>query len=150
MGPYKGALLGGNARNGGRIFYSHQTAQCLRCHSFHDQGGSAGPRLNGVAARLTRDQLLEALVNPSARIAPGFGIVTLELKNGKKMGGTLLEEKATTLLVKGGNKPDTLINKSDIAKRTDAASSMPPMRLLLTKREIRDLVAFLSTLKDED
>jgi quinoprotein glucose dehydrogenase len=150
MGPYKGALLGGNPRNGGRLFYSHQTAQCLRCHSFHDQGGSAGPRLNGVAARLTRDQLLEALVNPSARIAPGFGIVTLELKNGKKMGGTLLEEKATTLLVKGGNKPDTLINKSDIAKRTDAASSMPPMRLLLTKREIRDLVAFLSTLKDED
>lgn len=150
MGPYKGALLGGNARNGGRIFYSHQTAQCLRCHAFHDQGGSAGPRLNGIATRLTREQLLEALVNPSAGIAPGFGIVTLELKNGRKMGGTLLEEKTNTLLVKGGNKPDTLINKSDIATRTDAPSSMPPMRLLLTKREIRDLVAFLSTLKDND
>ena len=30
----------------------------MRCHAFNDFGGNAGPRLNGVAARLTPDELL--------------------------------------------------------------------------------------------
>jgi len=145
---YAGALLGGDADRGRRIFFSHQTAQCLRCHSFDDMGGTAGPRLNGVASRLTRQQILEALVNPSARLAPGFGTTTLELKSGKKINGILQSDKEKELSVKVGDKPDTVIRKDQIVKRTDAGSSMPPMRLLLTKKEIRDVVSFLSTLKD--
>ncbi len=49
----------------------------MRCHSYDDMGGNAGPRLNGVASRITRPQILEALIKPSARLAPGFGVVTL-------------------------------------------------------------------------
>jgi quinoprotein glucose dehydrogenase len=147
---YAGALLGGDADRGRRIFFSHQTAQCLRCHSYDDMGGTAGPRLNGVAKRLTRQQLLEALVNPSARLAPGFGNVTLELKNGKKVNGILQGEKDQDLSVKVGDKPDTLIRKDQITKRTNAASSMPPMPYLLTKKEIRDVVSFLATLQGEE
>lgn len=147
---YKGSLLGGDADRGRNIFFAHQTAQCLRCHSYDDMGGTAGPRLNGVAKRLTREQILEALVNPSARLAPGFGNVTLELKNGKKVSGILQGEKATELAVKVGDKPDTVIRKDQVVKRTDAASSMPPMPFLLNKKEIRDLVSFLSTLKEEN
>jgi putative heme-binding domain-containing protein len=144
---YDGALLGGDTNRGERIFFSHQTAQCLRCHSFDDMGGTAGPRLNGVASRLTRPQILEALINPSARLAPGFGTVTLELKNGEKVNGILQGENDKEITVKVGDKPDAQIRKDQIAKRTDGASSMPPMRLLLTKKEIRDVVSFLSTLK---
>jgi quinoprotein glucose dehydrogenase len=145
---YAGALLGGDADRGRRIFFNHQTAQCLRCHSFDDMGGTAGPRLNGVAKRLTRQQLLEALVNPSARLAPGFGNVSLELKNGKKISGILQGEKDQELTIKVGDKPDTLIRKDQVVKRTNAMSSMPPMPYLLTKKEIRDVVSFLATLKD--
>ncbi|MEN9883302.1 MAG: hypothetical protein RLZZ420_519, partial [Bacteroidota bacterium] len=101
---FAGAISGGDVRKGNRIFWNHQTAQCIRCHAYDDAGGNAGPRLNGVADRLTKEQLLEALIEPSARIAPGFG------------------------------KPP---------------SSMPPMHLLLNKRELRDVLAFLQTLKDE-
>ena len=63
---FKGSLIGGEPDLGRRIFFRHQTAQCIRCHSYDDLGGDAGPRLNGVASRLTREQLLEALINPSA------------------------------------------------------------------------------------
>ena len=147
---YEGALAGGDEEKGRRIFFRHQSAQCMRCHAFNDFGGNAGPRLNGVAARLTKQQILESLITPSARLAPGFGNVTLELKGGKKVSGILQEEKSTGLLVKAGDKADTLIRKEDIVKRINAGSSMPPMNLLLTKREIRDLVSFLSTLKEDN
>jgi putative heme-binding domain-containing protein len=145
---YKGSLLGGEPDLGRRIFFRHQTAQCIRCHSYDDLGGNAGPRLNGVASRLTREQLLEALVNPSARLAPGFGTVNLTLKNGKTVSGILQGETTTEVMVKVGDQPDTAVRKDQIAKRVNSPSSMPEMKYLLTKREIRDVVSFLATLKD--
>jgi putative heme-binding domain-containing protein len=92
--------------------------------------------------------LLEALIEPSARLAPGYGMVTVEVSKGKKISGILLEEKDSVLKIKIGNKPDTVVHKKDIVKRNAAASSMPPMGLLLTKKEIRDVVSFISTMKD--
>ena len=146
---YKGSLLGGEPDLGRRVFFRHQTAQCIRCHAYNDQGGNAGPRLNGVANRLTREQLLEALINPSARLAPGFGTVNLTLKDGKTVSGILQGETAADVSVKVGDQPDMTIRKDQIAKRTNSPSSMPEMKYLLTKREIRDVVSFLSTLKDD-
>jgi putative membrane-bound dehydrogenase-like protein len=87
LAAYSGSLYGGDPERGGYILYANESAQCLRCHSFGDVGGTAGPRLNGVGSRLTREQILEALVKPSARLAPGFGVVTLELKDGKSVSG---------------------------------------------------------------
>jgi putative heme-binding domain-containing protein len=148
MGAYAGTLLGGDRDKGVRIFYQHQAAQCIRCHALGDYGGNAGPQLDGVAGRITREQILEALVNPSARLAPGFGTVKLDLKNGRQVSGILQGEDAKSIKVKIGDKPDTTVLKNDVETRTNATSSMPPMRYILTKREIRDVVAFLSTLKE--
>ncbi len=145
---YAGALMGGDPNRGGEIFWSHPTAQCIRCHSFNDYGGTAGPRLNGVANRLTPDQMMEALILPSARIAPGFGIVTLELKNTKKINGILQKEQPDGYLMKVADKSDTLIKKRDVANKINSPSSMPPMHMLLNKKEIRDVVSFLKTLKE--
>ncbi|KAA5541632.1 HEAT repeat domain-containing protein [Adhaeribacter rhizoryzae] len=147
---FKGTLFGGEADLGRRIFFRHQTAQCIRCHSYDDLGGNAGPRLNGVASRLSREQLLEALINPSARLAPGFGMVNLTLKNGKTVSGVLQGETDTELTVKVGDQPNTVVRKDQVAKRTNAPSSMPNMQYLLTKREIRDVVSFLATLQENN
>jgi quinoprotein glucose dehydrogenase len=146
---YAGSLLGGDPRRGAGIFWGHPTAQCIRCHSFNDYGGIAGPRMNGIAKRLTQEQILESLIEPSARIAPGYGIVVLELKNAKKISGILQKENADSYQMKIGDKPDTLVSKLDVVKKTDSPSSMPPMHYLLTKKEIRDVVSFLATLKED-
>ncbi len=146
---FQGSLLGGDEDRGRKIFFNHQNAQCIRCHSYDDLGGNAGPRLNGVANRLSRPQLLEALINPSARLAPGFGVVTLQLKNGKTVSGILQEETDTQLVLKGADEAGTVIPKEQIRQRTNAPSSMPEMKYLLTKREVRDVVSFLATLKEE-
>jgi quinoprotein glucose dehydrogenase len=142
---YADALRGGDARRGARVAFQAPAAQCTRCHSFGGPGNNVGPNLSGVASRLQREPLLEALVDPSARIAPGFGPVQLTLKSGKKLFGTLKDETATHVVVDASG--DQRVAKSDIAARVNGPSAMPPMGTLLTRREIRDVVEYLSTLK---
>ncbi|HEV8083020.1 MAG TPA: HEAT repeat domain-containing protein [Chitinophagaceae bacterium] len=144
---FAGSLYGGDPEHGRDIFFNNQSSQCMKCHSYDDMGGNAGPRLNGVATRLPRPKILEALINPSARLAPGYGMVTIQLKNGKTLSGVLQDENNNSLTIKESEQQNTVISKGEVAKRTNAASSMPEMRYILSKKEIRDVVSFLSTLK---
>lgn len=147
---YEGSLYGGDPGLGRRVFFQHQSAQCMRCHSFDDFGGNAGPRINGVAGRLSRQQILEALIDPGKQLALGYGVVSVDLEGGKTISGVLMGENDISLSIKMGNQPDTVIRKQDIVARKNAPSSMPDMRHMLTKREIRDLVSFLATQKKDD
>ncbi|MBD0255603.1 MAG: hypothetical protein ICV83_07775, partial [Cytophagales bacterium] len=71
------------------------------------------------------------------------------LKNGKTVSGILEEENDTQLVVKGADEGGTVVPKDQIGNRTNAPSSMPEMKYLLTKKEIRDVVSFLATLQEE-
>ncbi|EPR70175.1 HEAT repeat domain-containing protein [Cyclobacterium qasimii] len=149
LASYSGSLYGGDQVKGRKIFFQHATAQCIKCHAYDDFGGNAGPKLNGVGANLTREQLLEAVIDPSNRLAPGFGVVTLSLDNDQKLAGIKMDETEESITLKMGNQPDTLIMKGQILERKDAPSSMPDMKQYLSRREIRDLVSFLVTLKED-
>jgi quinoprotein glucose dehydrogenase len=144
------AMYGGDPERGSGIVFRHQTAQCMRCHSYNDYGGNAGPRLNAIGAKLSRQELLEALIDPGKRLAPGYGFVTIALKDGKTFSGIIQEENDVSLALKIGSRADTVIRQDDIDKKTYAPSSMPDMKNFLTKREIRDLVSFLATLKEDE
>lgn len=146
---YAGSLYGGNEELGRRTFFRNQSAQCVRCHAYDDMGGGAGPPINGVASRLSRQELLEAMIEPSKRLAPGYGVVALDLNDGRRVNGVLGEEDAISLTLKIGNLPDTVIQKAHVTNRINAPSSMPDMKHILSRREIRDLVSFLATLKEE-
>lgn len=146
MASYNSSLFGGDAIKGRRIFFQNQSAQCMRCHSYDDFGGSAGPRLNGIAEKLSREELLEALVAPSNKIADGYGVVNLKLKDGKSVSGIVVKENENDIILKIGNEPEKVISKEKITERSNALSSMPDMKSLLTKKEIRDLISFLVTL----
>jgi len=142
---YVGALAEGNVENGRNIFFQNQTAQCIRCHAYDDMGGNAGPALDAIGKTLSKEELLIALVEPSKRLAPGYGSVTLTLVAGNKVTGLLLEDNKDIMRVKVGTEVKEFAKK-DIASSALGASSMPPMGALLTKRDIRDLVSYLSTL----
>ncbi len=144
---YAELMRGGDARRGQRVVFQSPAAQCARCHTFGaEAGANVGPPLFRVASRLTREQLLEALVDPSARVAPGFGSVQVTLKNGQRLFGTLREENDVRIVVEAG--PDQMrIAKTDISERTNLPSAMPPMGSILSKREIRDVLEYLGTLR---
>jgi putative heme-binding domain-containing protein len=147
---YAASLTGGDPNRGRNIFFRNQTAQCMKCHAYDDRGGNAGPRLNGVALRLSRQQILESLISPSARLAPGFGMVSIEKKDGKTVSGILHEDNKTSMVIKLGDQPNQVIAKTDIVKVTNSPSSMPDMKNILSKKEIRDVVSFLATLNENN
>jgi ubiquinol-cytochrome c reductase cytochrome b subunit len=49
-----------------------QNKQCRNCHSLGSEGGLRGPALDGVATRLTRDQLIRQVIQGGGNM-PAFG-----------------------------------------------------------------------------
>jgi quinoprotein glucose dehydrogenase len=89
------------------------------------------------------------VVLPNADIAPGFENVLLTLKNGSLVAGIVSSENGSeiTLSPVDGSKKVT-VKKSDIGERTRAPSPMPEgLGEVLGKRDLRNVVEYLSTLK---
>ena len=142
--PSKAAMPSG----GRRIFYQHAAAQCVRCHNAGNGGGEVGPALANIGAERSRESLLISLVDPSAEITNGYGLITLTFADDTSVTGTLVSEDEMFLEIISGDSEPVKMAKADIKKRVDAPSSMPPMGDMLVKKDLRDLVEFLANLKE--
>ena len=150
LAPFREALAGGNPESGREIFFRHEAAQCVRCHTSYEWGGDAGPHLDGIGSLRTSEVMLQSLIEPSAEFSPGYGVVSLELKGGEALSGIVESENETVLKIKTGKGPLREVKKSQIVKRDNIPSAMPAMGGILTKKEIRDVVAFLTGLKEKE
>jgi quinoprotein glucose dehydrogenase len=149
LGKYREALAGGNPFRGKEIFLNKAEVQCQRCHTLGGQGGEVGPPANG-AGKQTREYLLEAIVLPNKTIAKGYESVLITTLDNKTVSGVLKgeDDKEVRLMTVEGKSLTVL--KSDIDDRRATKSAMPDdLAPKLTKRELRDLVEFLSRLKDD-
>jgi putative heme-binding domain-containing protein len=144
---FKEALFGGSVTDGRNSFNYNSTIQCVRCHNVGGEGATVGPNLKGVASRLTREQLLQALIEPSARIAPGYGNTNFVLTDGQEVSGSIISETDELVQLKTNDAEPLRIPVARIKSRENLPSSMPPMGSLMSKREIRDVVEYLSSLK---
>lgn len=149
LAAWRVALAGGNADRGRELFVGHAVAQCIRCHTVNGRGGMAGPDLSAVAhpeRNVDRRYLLESMVLPNAKIAKGFGTVTLVLDTGKLVAGTIKDEDADALTLITPQHEIIRVDRTKIDEQSATTSAMPAMTRTLTLREIRDLVEYLSTL----
>jgi putative heme-binding domain-containing protein len=147
--PFRETLAGGDAARGRKIFYENAAVACTRCHQIgSDGGGNAGPPLAGVASRQPREYLLESIVFPNQQIVQGYESATVTLRNGTSYAGVVKSENATSLVILSPEDGDVTLKKADIVTREKGLSGMPEgFGQLLSKRELRDLVEFLGTLK---
>ena len=148
LATFTECLEGGDSRLGRDVALTSVSANCVACHRFEDAAGSeVGPALAGVASRGDRRYLLESLVAPSAKIAAGYGLISIVKKNGDAIAGTLLNEKGDSLRLRLPDGNEAAVEKSDIVSQTPPISVMPPIGAILGKRQIRDVIAYLSMLK---
>jgi putative heme-binding domain-containing protein len=149
MEGYLETLYGGDSRRARWFFMNNTTAQCARCHAIRGNGGIVGPDLTFIGDKLSREELLRSLIEPGARLAPGYGTVKLTLKDGQVITGILSEESDSKLILKTAEAEPLEVEKTRIEKRENMPSGMPPMGSVMSKREIRDMIEFLASLKAE-
>ena len=150
LGLMTTALAGGNKDAGNGVFYWNSTAQCTRCHAIFEYGGNVGPNLAGVGSRLSPRELLTSIIRPSAALAPGHEAVLVTLTNEEMLSGIVVSRTPEFLEVKIGKTETRKISRADIAEVETLPSSMPSPEGKISRREIRDLVAFLATMKGEE
>ena len=147
------SLQGGDAENGRKIFFERAEAACVRCHTIAGQGGAegggqVGPELTKIGATKDRNYLLESILFPNKHIAEGFQSVLVVNKDNTSVAGIVKSETDTELVLNSPEDGIVKVKKSDISAREPGISSMPEgLSTLLSKRDLRDLVQFLSERK---
>ncbi len=142
------ALSGGNVEHGRRIFIEHPAAACYRCHVVDGGGGDVGPHMDGIASRVTPDHILEAIIDPNAKIAEGFENLLIEMTDGSFYAGIIKQETETEVTIASPEDGLLTLKKANIKSRARGASGMPEgIHDILSKQELRDLLAYLTSLK---
>jgi quinoprotein glucose dehydrogenase len=151
LAPYSEALEGGDAEKGRTIFLNNSAVYCQRCHKLDGQGGEVGPALNGIAADKEKDRryLLESVVFPNAKIAKGYETAVLTLADDRVVSGIIKSDDKKSVKIITAEAKEITIPAEDIVSRRTGPSAMPDdLHKKLTRRELRDVVEFLSSLKE--
>ena len=138
------ASAGGSASTGESLFFG--SAGCSSCHAVRGRGGVNGPDLSEIGKKLSAVDMSAALTDPSARIAAGYGMVTVTLKDGKKLSGFARARGAHDLVLQTSDgKLHSLLESQYQAIAEDKVSAMPAFHG--AEQEQHDLLAFLNSLK---
>lgn len=147
LAEWRECLEGGDPKAGLKVFREKDEVGCFRCHKAAGSGGDVGPAMDRIGTLHDREYLLRSIVAPNADYAPGFETFLFTLQDGGVVAGMLAKEDAKSVQVAlPGVAERQVIDKERIVKRDRLPSPMPEgLGKLLTKRELRDVVAFLES-----
>lgn len=147
LASFQPVLHGGDSAKGKNWFFDKADIACLRCHRVWGVGGTVGPVLDGVGKRLKREEILESILRPNARIAVGFEQTQITTTDGQVHAGLVKSESDTEVILENLEDGVMKLAKSGIKSRVRGQSAMPEgLEKLMTLRELRDLVEYLSNL----
>lgn len=134
-------VVEGDVARGKAIFAIRNCATC------HDLG--YGPNLASIGARRTAASLRESVTDPAADVADDFLPVRIVTRLGKKVEGIRVNEDTFTIQVMEPSGRYSSFRKDSLAKldKLIGESNMPSYKTLLSEIELRDLVAYLSSLR---
>jgi putative heme-binding domain-containing protein len=143
------ATHGDSKRGGELLSMTGKLATCLACHIVNGTGRDFGPDLSQVGARLTREQILESLHQPSKTIAKGYEPWIITLKDGNVQSGFLVNPADAVITLKLPTGQTQTIARDQIKTQQPQPVSLMPEGLLqfLTLQEAADLIAYLAGLK---
>ena len=148
---YADVLFGGDVEKGAKVFWYKTEVSCVRCHRIGGTGGKVGPYLSAIGKTKDRRYILEAIVEPSKKIAVGHAQMVVLTDEGLIYTGVVKEDSETQMALMDADGNVTRLDKDTIEETKEGKSGMPnDLHKALTMTELRDLVAFLADQKDWD
>ena len=148
LDAWSDVLAGGDVSRGRQVFFAKEEVSCVRCHQAEGKGGDVGPKLDGIAAVRDARTLLEAVVHPNARVADGYATTVIVTDEGLTFSGIVVAETADTITLKLPDGKTQAVAADSVDERASGPSSMPAdLAGKLSRRELRDLVAWLQSLR---
>ncbi|MDF2157412.1 PVC-type heme-binding CxxCH protein [Algoriphagus sp. CAU 1675] len=122
-------------------------AYCLSCHKMGDQGIDFGPGLTLIGDKLSREGLINAIINPNEGMGFGYETQLIKFKDGKEVRCIVNSRTENDLIVKLiGSGDQTIYKLADIESVTKLNESLMPS-FPLPENELIDLVSYLETLR---
>ena len=145
-------LYEGDPLRGKELFVKKETTLCSQCHNIDSKGGMAGPDLFAVGDKFGRREIIDALLEPSEKIADGYYTTVVETKSGKIFQGNIKQVTDSWIELIGADAKRVRISTADIhAQKTSAVSLMPDgVEAGLTLQAFTDLVEYLVSLKQPE
>jgi len=140
----RSGLPAGDVRRGQAVFNSPKAA-CIQCHRLGYQGGDVGPELTRIGTVRSADDLLEAIVEPSASLVRSYEPVSVTTRDGEERLGILRRDDARGVALVTGPGSTLNIDRADITAVTPSTVSLMPAGLdeQITRQELADLLEFL-------
>jgi len=139
----------GDVQRGARLFNKQG---CILCHAVNAGEMPKGPDLTEIGSKQKREELLESILKPSARLAQGFEPWLFILDDGRSINGFIVRETGEEIDVRNASGITTTIAKPQIDERVRVTISNMPEGLVnaLSVQDLSSLLAYLESLKTKE
>jgi putative membrane-bound dehydrogenase-like protein len=122
-------------------------SRCASCHKLGSEGNAIGPDLTGITNKFGDQELLDAIINPSAAIVFGYEPWLVNTNDGQSIYGFLISENKQSIVVRDIAGQKHIIDvKKIVTKQKQEKSLMPdPVSNGLTEKDLADIVGFLKS-----
>jgi len=140
--------LKGDAAKGEALFFAEQS-QCAKCHKVGDRGTAIGPELTAIAKTRSRAELLDSVLNSSARVEPPYAAYLVRTTDGRQATGLLVRRDGEQVVVRDAQNELKTFAAGDVEAVQPSRLSLMPDGLLagLTPQQAADLLAYLEARK---
>ncbi len=141
----------GNPARGREIFQRADLA-CLACHRVGVDGGLIGPALDTLGTAQPIDFIVGAILEPKKEIKEGYEAFEIETKSGDLLTGYRIRSDRTAVVLRESVATSaTTLPREQVKSERSLGTLMPPgLGDSLSREELRDLVAYLSSLGRPD
>jgi len=141
-------LDGGDATIGRAVFFGRK-ASCSACHRVGSEGAKIGPDLSKIGEIRAARDLAESILLPSASIARGYESFSVSTTAGQVHTGLIARETPTAVYLLTADRNELRVDRADVEQLQPSRTSIMPEGLdrVLSPEELRDLIAYLRTLK---
>jgi quinoprotein glucose dehydrogenase len=163
LGTSHASAIEGDRASGERIFWGK--GNCGRCHTVGARGGRMGPDLSEIALRRGAVYLRAVLLDPAGNIPDSFTFyrrvvfapdtfvqVQVVTNSGVAITGVRVDEDAFTIQIRDYSDRLYSFRKDELKELVKewGKTPMPSYRDRLSETEMRDLVAYLLSLRGSD